>query len=216
MKLADKIIIALVNNISVVSTTFGKTLHNLLAGSEFDIFESLNLAQNLSPVLISETIKSINKNEIAKKFNVLRNMEEKLNSTLKVSPEILQEAFQKISEKLQNTLQAEDIDNFLELNASHNLICNDSCLSKNRSQKSDLNQSDVVEIQKDFDLFENQHSEKLVTLPVPNKSNEAMLLDEVIQNLSAHKFEFAKKGEISDFLKSLTDLISDFKREDTR
>lgn len=212
LKLADKIIIALVNNISVVNTTFRKTLHNLLAGSEFDIYESLNLAQNLSPEFISETVKSINKNEVAKKFNVLKSIEDKLNSALKISPEILQEAFQKISEKLQDTLQAEDADYFLELNASHDLIENDSCLSKNKSRTSDLNQSDVGEIQKDFDLFETQHSEKHMSIGRSNKQGVAVAIDEIVQSLSIEKFEIDKQNEINHFLQSLANLISYFIR----
>lgn len=217
LKMADQAVTTLSTGLTMACTAIGRMIHCLMTGSDFDIARAVTGNNELQSNSHSKMAAHFESNDLAKKQKLFQKMDEKLKVAFKTEYPMLQEAYNRVAQCLKDKGATENLDEFLALSRSNQNQpnINNSLLSNQDSHGSRLIESDVQEIEKDFELFDLYAPNEGLTAS-SRKESIADALNNLTQRVSDTPFDLLSKITLETYLVGLKSLMGRLIRQDQR
>ena len=209
---SEKLVTHLAGTVVLVSASVGKMLHCLLTNSVFDMKEFSSVLDYRDMPLVQEMVAFLENSDCAKKQKLFKGLNDRLNFASKVDLPLMQDAFVKVQQSVQLSETMSEFDEFLALTGQQQPFANNSILSTNKSRISNQNESDMLEIQQDFELFERSNTP--VDSGRPNGNGLGELSSELLARLRDARFEELGNDFVQKYLGTLGEVTSELTRDD--
>ena len=178
----------------------------MLTNTNFEMKELGGIVDFQESPIIQELVSSLENSDAGKKQKLFKGLADRINSLGKIDFSLMQDAFTKVQRSVQLTETMNEFDDFLALTGQPQPFTNNSILSNNKSRLSNQNESDIFEIQQDFELFERSNSP--LDLGISGNSSVVELIAELLARLRETKLEGMTNECVRKYLATLSEVTS--------